>query len=72
MTAQELKDLRKANELTQKDLADILNVAVQTVKHWEQGVRNINKHVQFLIELVFRIKPLPDFTKYKKNNKGSL
>ncbi len=66
MTAQELKDLRKANGLTQKNLADILNVAVQTVKHWEQGVRNINKHVQFLIELVFKIKPLPDLDKYRK------
>ncbi len=35
--SENLKTLRKANNLDQKQLAEILNVSSKTVSHWETG-----------------------------------
>lgn len=38
-----LKELRKQRKLTQRDLAGILKVSLDTVKSWECGRRNPSK-----------------------------
>lgn len=32
-----IKELRKVNEMTQKDLAEKLGVSFKTIGHWENG-----------------------------------
>lgn len=38
LTGQEIKYLRKAKELTQQQLADIMNVGIASIKRWETGM----------------------------------
>lgn len=38
LTGQEIKNLRKAKELTQQQLADIMNVGIASIKRWETGM----------------------------------
>ena len=35
--SENLKSLRKSNNLDQKDLAKTLNVSAKTISHWETG-----------------------------------
>ena len=37
MLGKRIKELRKANNLTQADLAERIGVSLGAVKHWEQG-----------------------------------
>lgn len=37
MFCENLKNLRVSNNLGQKDLANLLNISVKTVSHWETG-----------------------------------
>lgn len=38
-----LKDLREKKGLSQSQLAELSGVNLQTIQHYEQGVRSINK-----------------------------
>lgn len=40
MTPQEIKELRVSLGITQKKLAELMNVTVSTVSFWETGRRN--------------------------------
>lgn len=35
--AENLRDLRKVNKISQKELAEILKISVKTISHWETG-----------------------------------
>lgn len=53
LTMADFKDLRKKQGLTQAELADILDVAVNTVQNWERGRNlpsgeNLNKYLKAL------------------------
>ena len=37
LTSSELKDLRKSRNLTQQQLADIMNIGIASIKRWETG-----------------------------------
>ena len=37
LTSKEIKELRKAHNLTQRDLADIMNIGIASIKRWETG-----------------------------------
>lgn len=37
MFSDNLKNLRSTNSIGQKDLANLLNISVKTVSHWETG-----------------------------------
>lgn len=47
----DIKKLREAKGLTQKELADKCSVTLRTVQNWEQG-RNIPNSVMILLELL--------------------
>ena len=46
-----IRDIREYNNLTQKDIAKIINVAQRTYSGYENGTRNIP--VQAIIKLAF-------------------
>jgi transcriptional regulator with XRE-family HTH domain len=50
MDSEEIKRIRKENNLSQKDLADITGVSIPAVKSWEQNKRNISQSAIKLIE----------------------
>ncbi len=37
LTSQEIKDLRKTRDLTQRQLANIMNIGIASIKRWETG-----------------------------------
>lgn len=37
LTSNEIKELRKARNLTQRDLAEIMNIGIASIKRWETG-----------------------------------
>ena len=37
MFRENLKYIRKSRKLSQKELADLINVSFQTISHWESG-----------------------------------
>lgn len=49
MVYQKIKDLREDNDLTQKDIANILNISQRAYSHYENGTRNLP--VEILIQL---------------------
>lgn len=50
MEPQELKDTRERLKLTQKDLAERLGVAANTVARWERGERSIPEFLSLALE----------------------
>ncbi len=52
MTSEEFRAMRKAADLTQKELADRLGVHVLTVARFEQGLRSISGPVEKLMGYV--------------------
>lgn len=46
----DIKNFRKENKLSQKDLADIVGVSVGAVQSWEQNKRNISQSAIKLLE----------------------
>jgi transcriptional regulator with XRE-family HTH domain len=52
MTPKELKKWRERNGYTQRELADILRVAMETVSRWERGTRHIPSFLPLTLECV--------------------
>lgn len=50
-----LKELRMQNNLTQKDLAEKLGIAQNTVSQWENGTRSINTETAKVIADLFNV-----------------
>ena len=53
MNAKKLKALREANNLMQKDMADILGVTRKVYEKWEHGDRHLVGATIRLIEVLF-------------------
>lgn len=51
-TKERVHELRRSLALTQQEFAELLNVSVQAVRHWEQGVRPITGAVARLLDFV--------------------
>jgi DNA-binding transcriptional regulator YiaG len=66
MTGEDLKALRKKHFITQPMLAELLEVSLTSVKHWEINHRNITPSVEKLIKIIFREVPLPNLNDYRK------
>lgn len=62
MTGDELREKRVALELTQAQLAEILDVKPNTVARWERGLLSVPRTVKLAMETVER--------KYKKSRKN--
>lgn len=56
MTPEEIKNLRKGNELTQKALAEKVGVCVNTVKQWESGRRHPSKQAIMIMKMIEKLK----------------
>lgn len=52
MDADELKEKRKALEMTQAQLAEALGVNIMTISRWERGVRSIPPHLSLALEAI--------------------
>ena len=52
MDADELREKRKALEMTQAQLAKALGVNVMTVSRWERGLRSIPSHLPLALEAI--------------------
>jgi transcriptional regulator with XRE-family HTH domain len=52
MDADELKEKRKALEMTQAQLAEELGVNIMTVSRWERGLRSIPPHLPLALEAI--------------------
>ena len=52
MDADELKEKRKALEMTQAQLAEALGVNIMTVSRWERGLRSIPPHLPLALEAI--------------------
>ena len=71
MNFKRIRDLREDNDLTQKEIGKILNVAQRTYSSYENGVRNIpvqcvitlakfyNTSTEYLLGLTDISKPYP-------------
>lgn len=51
MTPEDIKKYRSRNNLTQKDLAEIVSLSISAVRSWEQGQRNVPDNVVTLLKL---------------------
>jgi DNA-binding transcriptional regulator YiaG len=54
----DISNFRKANRLTQDDLASLLGVTLQAVKYWESGKRNIQYPTLLLLGVLNRFPSL--------------
>ena len=52
MGADELREKRKALEMTQAQLAKALGVNIMTVSRWERGLRTIPPHLPLALEAI--------------------
>ena len=55
MLGKRIKQLRKANNLTQADLAERIGVSLGAVKHWEQGRGEPNAAALIAIAVLFNV-----------------
>lgn len=63
-----IEELRKTKNITQKELADILNVSRQTVNSIENGKYNPSIELAFKISLFFEL-PIEDIFIYEEVKK---
>lgn len=52
---EEIRRLREANQLTQRELADYLQVAVETVSRWESGAQLQQRSMDRWMRMFFKI-----------------
>jgi len=52
MDADELREKRKALEMTQAQLAKALGVNIMTVSRWERGLRSIPPYLSLALEAI--------------------
>jgi DNA-binding transcriptional regulator YiaG len=50
-----MKLLRTSNGYTQKQFAELLGVAVNTVQKWEQGVRSPDRRSKIALRKIFKV-----------------
>lgn len=55
MLSERMKELRKANNLTQKELADRIGVSVGAIKHWEQDKGEPNTAALISMAVLFNV-----------------
>ena len=55
MRNDKLRELRLENNLTQKDLAKLLNVSNKTVSHWESGYTEPPIYIIVSIKKIFKV-----------------
>ena len=55
MINDKLRELRLKNNLTQKDLAKLLNVSNKTVSHWESGYTEPPIYIIVSIKKIFNV-----------------
>ncbi|MGY3779298.1 helix-turn-helix domain-containing protein [Isobaculum melis] len=67
MLADKLKELRNKKNLTQKELAQLLNVSQQTIGSWEVGRAEPNNETLILLSEIFNVST--DYLLGKKNDK---
>jgi len=57
LTSDEIKDLRKARNLTQRQLAEIMNIGIASIKRWETGtVQSASMDTALRMQLQCRIQ----------------
>ncbi len=57
LTSKEIKDLRKARNLTQRQLAEIMNIGIASIKRWETGtVQSASMDYALRMQLQCRIQ----------------
>jgi putative zinc finger/helix-turn-helix YgiT family protein len=57
LTSEELKELRKAHNLTQRQLAEIMNIGIASIKRWETGtVQSASMDTALRMQLQCRIQ----------------
>lgn len=49
LTSEEVYNMRAASGLSQRELADMLLVHIDTVRYWESGKRRMSKQVAYLL-----------------------
>jgi putative transcriptional regulator len=54
MNAKKISRIRKSMRLSQAVFAQLLNVSVTSVRHWEQGVREPSGSTKVLLDLLSR------------------
>ncbi len=50
-----LRELRKSRNMSQKDLAEMFNVAQNTISQWERGVRSIDSDTLLELSRFFNV-----------------
>ena len=68
MNQLKIKKVRKNLNLSQSIFAQVLNVSIASVRHWEQGLREPTGSTKVLLELLLREPHILDYriTKSKK------
>jgi putative transcriptional regulator len=61
MTPAKIQQIRKSTKLSQTVFAQLLNVSVASVKHWEQGVREPSGSTKVLLDLLNRNPHILDY-----------
>ena len=52
-----LKELRKANRITQKEIADMFGISPSAVSFWESGKNNIDWRCATILAEKFHVTP---------------
>lgn len=55
MLSERMKELRKANNLTQQELADRIGVSLGAIKHWEQNKGEPNTATLISMAVLFNV-----------------
>jgi len=64
-----IRQIRKSSNLSQAVFADMLNVSLSSVRHWEQGLRKPTGSTKVLLELLIKEPHVLDY-RIRKSKKG--